>query len=69
MKNGENTDLINRNVQFWGPLKSQKRAKNAQQELIVMFKSIENLKHKVRKNKPVLQWFVEYDLLKRFKRK
>ena len=33
-----------------------------------MFKSIENLKHKVRKNKPALQWFDEHDLLKRYKK-
>ena len=28
MKNGQNKDLNNQNVQFWGPLKRQKRAKN-----------------------------------------
>ena len=28
MKYGQNTDLNNQNVQFWGPLKSQKKAKN-----------------------------------------
>ena len=28
MKNGQNTDLNHQNVEFGGPLKSQKRAKN-----------------------------------------
>ena len=28
LKNGQNTDLNNRYGQYWGPLKSQKRAKN-----------------------------------------
>ena len=28
MKNGQNTDLHHQNVEFGGPLKSQKRAKN-----------------------------------------
>ena len=28
MKNGQNTDLNNKNVEFGGPLQSQKRAKN-----------------------------------------
>ena len=28
MKNGQNTDLNHQNVEFGGPIKSQKRAKN-----------------------------------------
>ena len=38
MKYGQNTDLNNQNVQYWEPLKSQKRAKNETQ-------SQEKLKH------------------------
>ena len=33
MKNGENKDLNNQNVQFWGRIKSQKRAKNELNQL------------------------------------
>ena len=68
MKNGQNTDLNNQNVEFGGPLKTQKMAKNeftyGNNELLCSRVSRYNFKHKFRKNKPALQWFVEQYPLK-----
>ena len=47
MKNGQNTDLNNQNLQFWGPLKSHKKG----QELTFVFNGME--KQKVRKNSKI----------------
>ena len=59
MKNGQNTDLNNQNIEFGGRLKSQKVAKNefthGNNELLCSRVSRYKIKHKFKKNYDIIR--------------